>query len=50
MNRCLKKFYFNIVGIFVSFFGKKGFIVKLEFLVVIIFVEMKSEGIEILLV
>lgn len=37
------------VGIPASFSGKKGFIVKSEFLVAIIFVEMKSEGTETLL-
>lgn len=37
------------VGILASFSGKKGFIVKSEFLVAIIFVEMKSEGTETLL-
>lgn len=41
--------HLNTVGIPASFSGKKGFIVKSEFLVAIIFVEMKSEGTETLL-
>lgn len=40
----LKKPHLNTVGIPASLSGKKGFIVKSEFLVAIIFVEMKSEG------
>lgn len=49
VNRRLKKPHLNTVGIPASFSGKKGFIVKSEFLVAIIFVEMKSEGTETLL-
>lgn len=45
----LKKPHLNTVGIPASLSGKKGFIVKSEFLVAIIFVEMKSEGTETLL-
>lgn len=44
-----KEAHLNTVGIPASFSGKKGFIVKSEFLVAIIFVEMKSEGTETLL-
>lgn len=39
-----KEAHLNTVGIPASLSGKKGFIVKSEFLVAIIFVEMKSEG------
>lgn len=44
-----KEAHLNTVGIPASLSGKKGFIVKSEFLVAIIFVEMKSEGTETLL-